>query len=995
MSDPTRVTPQTDASSDVIKQRLQTAVGDRYTVVRQVGEGGMATVFLAEDTKHHRMVAIKVLQESLAHTIGIRRFLQEIEVIARLQHPHLLTLIDSGDMNGMPYYVMPYIEAQSLRELITKEKRLPVDEAVRIVREVADALSFAHANGVVHRDIKPSNILMSGGHAVVADFGIATALEKAAVGRITETGISLGSPTYMSPEQASGERDLDARTDIYSLGCVLYELLVGQPPIDGASMQSVVTRKLTGDFPALRGLRADIPAALSEAINKSLATERSDRFASMKEFDDAVARATSKSSRGTSRRVLLLRLGVAAAAVLVVALWLRGERRKLWAAQQLSEINRLASGGEFAAAFHVAEGVAGVLGRDTALARLRPTFVDFFDIRTSPAGARVYRKRLDRPDRKWEFWGTTPMDSAALPKLGIDTDYALRIENAGFQSVELLPNVFARWASWRGVQPIDTLRLDAVGTADTNMVRIPGWRVRDTLHANVNADSITLRDFYIGKYEVTNREYKRFVDAGGYARRDFWNEPFRRDGRAISWEDAMAAFRDRTGLPGPSTWSGGTYPPGQEDFPVGGVSWYEATAYARFAGKTLPTSVHWARAAYRHHREASWLFEPTSNLNNTAPRRVGVGVMNAYGMYDIAGNVREWCANPLEHGRVTRGAAWEDAEFHVGHIIAKGELDRAPSNGFRVMKVTDHDTTIAHVAGRINRVLPRDYSSAKPVSDAEFNVFRRLYAYDPAPLNAHLDSSGMRELFRWEKASFTGPDGRERMAAYVLLPKEAKPPYQAVILWTGSNALNERSFIRQQFILENLVGFIPRSGRALVVPLLKGTFERDDSTFSISGHPPNGSTLERDLTVLWHREVRRTLDYLESRPDIQKGAFAFYGFSWGGREAPISLAVEPRFKAAILNVGGLPTTGTKPLPEVDYINYVSRVKTPVLMLNGKHDVVFPYESSQLPLYRTLGTPAADKKHVVFPAGHLIPQQQLVREALAWFDKYLGRPQPQP
>lgn len=992
MTDPI-TSPAGADSRDVIKQRLQSAVGDRYTIIRQVGEGGMATVFLAEDTKHHRMVAIKVLQESLAHTIGIRRFLQEIDVIARLQHPHLLTLIDSGDMNGMPYYVMPYIEAHSLRELITHEKRLGIDAAVRIVREVADALEFAHANGVVHRDIKPSNILMSGGHAVVADFGIATALEKAAVGRLTETGISLGSPTYMSPEQASGERDLDARTDVYSLGCVLYELLCGAPPIDGVSMQHVVTKKLTGNFPAVLEQRAEVPRALADAIHKALSTERQDRFATMKEFSEAVAAASSAGVRRTSRRQLVLRVAVAAAAALAIGLWIRGERRKLFAAQQLSEINRLATGGEFAAAYNLAESAVGLLGGDTTFARLRSQFVEFMNVRTSPPGARVYRKRLDRADRRWELWGTTPMDSVGLPKFGIDVDYAMRIEKEGYQPVEVLPNVFAPWASWRGVAPLDTLRLEPVATADTTMVRIPGWRIRDTVHAGDATDSITLADYYIGKREVTNLEYKRFVDAGGYSKREFWTEPFVRDGRALSWEDAMAAFRDRTGIPGPSTWSGGTYPPGQADYPVGGVSWYEAAAYARFAGKALPTSLHWLRSALRHHREATWLVQPTSNLGNTSPRATGQGNMNAYGMYDVAGNVREWCVNPLEIGRVTRGGAWDDADFHVGHLIPRQEFDRSPGNGFRLMKVTDHDTTIAHIAGRITRVPPRDYSNVRVVSDAEFNIFKRLYDYDASPLDARIDSTGVRDQYRWEKASFTGPDGRERMAAYLLLPKDHQPPYTAVLMWTGSNALADRAFLHQRFTFDNIFGFMARSGRALVVPLFRGTFERDDSAFSISGHPPAGSKLERDLSILWHKELRRTVDYLESRTDIRKDGFAYYGFSWGGNEAAVALAVEPRFKAAVLNVGGLSTSGTKRVPEMDYVNYLPRVRTPVLMLNGRHDVVFPYESSQLPFYRMLGTPAADKNHVVANAAHLLPQADMVRETLAWFDKYLGRAQP--
>lgn len=240
-------------------------IGNRYRIERQVGEGGMASVFLAEDLKHHRPVAVKVLLEALTHTIGIKRLLQEIETIARLQHPHLLTLIDSGDIGGMLYYVMPYIEAKSVREVIDLEKTLSIDRAVAIAREVADGLAYAHEHGVIHRDVKPSNVLMSDGHAVVADFGIATALQKASVERITDTGMSLGSPTYMSPEQAAGERDLDARTDIYSLACMLYEMLSGAPPLADLSMQQMITRKNDRNHPAARG---SPPSASCSAGNR-------------------------------------------------------------------------------------------------------------------------------------------------------------------------------------------------------------------------------------------------------------------------------------------------------------------------------------------------------------------------------------------------------------------------------------------------------------------------------------------------------------------------------------------------------------------------------------------------------------------------------------------------------------------------------------------------------------------------------------------------------
>jgi eukaryotic-like serine/threonine-protein kinase len=223
--------------------RVQAALTDRYRVEREVGAGGMATVYLAQDLKHHRKVAVKVLRAEVAAVLGPERFLREIAIAARLHHPHILPLYDSGRAEEFLFYVMPYVEGQSLRDRLTRERQLPLDDALQIAREVADALSFAHSQGVVHRDIKPENILLESGHAVVADFGIARAISAAGSERLTETGIALGTPAYMSPEQAFGEAHLDGRSDIYALGCVVYEMLGGDPPFTGSSAQAILARK--------------------------------------------------------------------------------------------------------------------------------------------------------------------------------------------------------------------------------------------------------------------------------------------------------------------------------------------------------------------------------------------------------------------------------------------------------------------------------------------------------------------------------------------------------------------------------------------------------------------------------------------------------------------------------------------------------------------------------------------------------------------------------
>jgi serine/threonine-protein kinase len=274
---------------DELLPRLQAALADRYTIERELGRGGMATVYLASDLKHGREVAIKVLRAEVAAVIGRDRFLREIQIAARLQHPHVLPLFDSGEAAGWLYYVMPYVEGESLRDRVNREKQLPIDDALQIAREVADALAYAHSVGIVHRDIKPENILLSAGHALVADFGVARALSVAGGTRLTETGIAVGTPLYMSPEQASGEVELDGRSDIYSLGCVLYESLAGEAPFTGSTAQAVMARHSLDPVPSLRTVRSTVSVALDCAVARALAKVPADRYPTAQQFADVLA----------------------------------------------------------------------------------------------------------------------------------------------------------------------------------------------------------------------------------------------------------------------------------------------------------------------------------------------------------------------------------------------------------------------------------------------------------------------------------------------------------------------------------------------------------------------------------------------------------------------------------------------------------------------------------------------------------------------------------
>src|SRR2546426_709151 len=268
--------------------RLQAAVAGRYTIERELGRGGMATVYLAQDLKHRRAVAIKVLAPELAAALGRERFLREIETAAGLSHPHILPLHDSGEADGFLYYVMPYVAGESLRERLNREKQLPIENAVTIVGEVANALSYAHSRDVVHRDVKPENILLSDGQAIVADFGIAGAIDAAGGGKLTRTGIVLGTPAYMSPEQGAGERALDGRSDVYSLGCLLYEMLAGEPPFTGPTAQAIIAKRFTDPVPSVRRLRETVPVPMDQAIAKALARAPADRFATPHQFAEAL-----------------------------------------------------------------------------------------------------------------------------------------------------------------------------------------------------------------------------------------------------------------------------------------------------------------------------------------------------------------------------------------------------------------------------------------------------------------------------------------------------------------------------------------------------------------------------------------------------------------------------------------------------------------------------------------------------------------------------------
>jgi len=489
--------------------------------------------------------------------------------------------------------------------------------------------------------------------------------------------------------------------------------------------------------------------------------------------------------------------------------------------------------------------------------------------------------------------------------------------------------------------------------------------------------TVKLEEFWIDKFEVTNRAFKEFVDRGGYRTREPWKHPLIKDGRALSWVAAMAEFHDPTGRPGPATWELGTYPDGKGDHPVGGVSWHEAAAYCDSVGKSLPTVYHWYDAAGS--RTFSDILR-LSNFGGKGPDPVGSHAgLGRYGTYDMAGNVKEWAWNAVGNHRYILGGAWSDPSYMFTEGDAQPPFDRLATYGFRCVQypALPSGDLVAEVPG-----IYRDYSAERPVGDDVFEFYRSVYSYDRTQLNEKVESVDTTpEHWRVEKVSFDAAYGSERVMAYLYLPKGVRPPYQTVVHFPGSYALHLKS--SEHLTDDWFVAFVIRGGRALLFPIYKGTYARQ-----VTPRPPWSPGFRRDIVIQWSKDLGRSIDYLETRPDVDRDKLAYQGFSLGAAYGPILTAIEGRFKASLLLCGGF--YSRQDPPEIDAINFAPRARAPVLMLNGRHDFHMSLEHAQLPVFHLLGAPDKDKRHVLFDSGHALPRDPAVmKEMLDWLDHYLG------
>ncbi len=490
--------------------------------------------------------------------------------------------------------------------------------------------------------------------------------------------------------------------------------------------------------------------------------------------------------------------------------------------------------------------------------------------------------------------------------------------------------------------------------------------------------------FYLDRFEVTNRDYQKFVDSGGYEKQEYWKEKFVRDGHEIPWAQAMAQFRDTTNRPAPAGWIAGHYAEGQADLPVAGVSWFEASAYAAFAGKSLPVLPQWYMAAPP---DDSRYIVPISNMPGGGPAPVGAykGV-GPYGTYDMAGNLREWTVNADDgENRFILGGSWKSPAYFYYSPETLSPFDRSLENGFRCVKNVAPLSQVA--AAPIKRVLGRDFLNHKAASDDVFRAYEAMYAPSTLPLH-DTDGGIVAETADWreEKVTFdTGYRG-ERMAVYLFLPKNVKPPYQTVLFFPSA---------RVDFIADNKNGkalgdlqffdYVIQSGRAVAYPIYQDTYERR-LLYSL----PRGSQ-EIQLTTDRYKDVARTMDYLATRSDIDKSKLAYLGVSMGSAEGAIyATLLQDRIKTAVFLDGGFFLD--QPPPGGDQADFAPRMKKPVLMVNGRYDYVFSVNLSQDPMFAMLGTPEKDKQHIILETSHDVTEQrpQLVKAVLDWLDLYLGR-----
>ncbi len=892
-----------------------------YNILEEIGAGGMGVVYKALDTRLDRLVALKFLPPHLSHDNELRgRLSDEARAASALDHPNIVVIHEIAEtLGGDVFIAMTFHEGVTLREKTASG--MPVQEALQIARQIASGLAKAHEHNIFHRDIKPSNVIVAkDGIARIIDFGLARSSDAMA----PVDGPARGTPLYMSPEQASGKA-VDFRTDLWSLGTVLYEMLAGKPAFRGDTQLEVMHAVVHDDPPGLREIRPDLPAEIEAIVLRALQKDPAKRYQSAAKMADDLSAALTALETPPERFGLRAVYAVPAAVLILLvagaSVWFyqRSEKRH-WAREQaIPEIARLTDRKKPLAAYRLLQEAQKYLPGDPQVAQIAESLTHVVSVRSSPPGASVEIKDYLSPGDTWFQLGTTPLEQARIPNGYL----RWRVSKAGvgeYIGAPVTENIHGFIREFK-------FPLAFAAAAPEGMAAVPPGAFFTLLWSLGDFGPYDLPAFYIDRFEVTNRQYQAFVDRGGYQKREYWKEKFLRDGKQLTWPQAIDLLRDSTGQAGPSTWVAGHYPAGQADYPVGGVSWYEASAYAEFAGKSLPVIAQWYLAAPS---AVAKYITPLSNYSaSPAPvgKYQGVGPL---GTYDMAGNVAEWCRNESGGGsRYILGGGWNTSPAEYFEPVGLPPFHRGANSGFRCVRNT---AALPADAMAERRQTIRDFAKAKPATDAVYRVYKAMYAYDRTPLNAKPEPSAQDSNdWRKEKITFDAAYGQERMAAYVFLPAHARPPYQTVVFFPSARVVdipNSETLGDMKFI-----DYVIQSGRAVMYPVYKCTYERPAPI-------PGPDTVEgRETLIHDSKDLGRSIDYLETRTDIDHNRIAFLGVSMGAALAVNVAAVDERIKAVIMLDGGF--YNEKPLPGTDQADFAPRLKAPTLLISGKFDFDLP------------------------------------------------------
>jgi serine/threonine protein kinase/formylglycine-generating enzyme required for sulfatase activity/dienelactone hydrolase len=963
----------------------------RFRIVRFIAAGGMGEVYEAEDLTLGENLAIKTIRPGiLQDTSALERFKQEVHLARQVTHPNVCRVFDlfnHRDIDGQRETVfvsMELLQGETLAEHIRRNGRFAASEAIPLISQIAAGLHAAHRAGVVHGDLKPGNVILvpdsqtNETRCVITDFGLAIATEVDATVDFESPASRafVGTPAYMAPEQVEG-KEATRFTDIYALGLVIYEVVTGEHAFPADTPLGSAVKRLSGSVASPRTYVPDLPKNWEQTIVRCLERDPAARFPSASDVAAELAGRDSKTERPLPvwKRpaiVLSLLLLIVLGAFSARLIHLRARER--WARNQvLPQIAQLTDQEHLDEAYALAVQAERIIPDDPALKKTWPAISWSGSLHSTPSGATVFRRNYNSPGSPWTLVGRTPIEKRRFPLVDSQWKFELPghvpVERATFPDDDVNVTFDEEDKAHEGMVRVE-LQSSSSGNEPISLWGLAGF---DDL------PRIALDSFWIDKYEVTNRQFRRFVDAGGYQKPQYWKHQFNKDGHELSWSEAMEMFRDKTGRPGPASWVQGESPEGEADLPVTGVSWYEAAAYAEFAGKSLPSIYHWVAAASP---TDSASIIPASNFSEKQLARAGAySGMSWAGEYDMAGNVKEWVWNEAgSDRRYILGGAWNEPTYFFNDADARPSFERSANFGFRCVSYAANSMADKAFEPIVRET--RDFSREKPVSEQLFAAYKSLYSYDKAPLDAVVESTEQNGEWKREKVSFTAAYGNERMTAYLFLPVRGSPPYQAVVYFPGAGAVRTRSSanLRPSDAFE----FILRSGRAVMFPIYKATFERGDA---LKYAFPNTSSLYRDHVIAWSKDLGRSIDYLETRPDIDHRKLAYEGSSWGASMAAVFLAVEDRFKAAVLLDPGFYLQ--RCLPEADQLNFAPHLRVPVLMLNGRFDFIYPPQLSQEPMFRFLGTDKSKKRRVVYDTSHSLPPNPTIKETLDWLDKYLG------